>query len=204
MDNAPLLLGVLMILIGSGVQSAYWNNSQIINSGAYILIGVGLLLTTIGIVVWTIHQLLPVIRVSGSPPNGKKYGITIDSPSGADVVQVYKYLSVMGHYKRWPLDRTLWLFAIFDDSYHLVKKIEKTEGDQQTWSARCEVFETGAGGRLTYAVFAVGEDGDALIASYLRCGRAITDLRADAKWPAIGKLGPDFVLCAKREATLLH
>jgi hypothetical protein len=113
--------------------------------------------------------------------------VSIDRPQDGETVKV-PYL-VSGRCKKLPKGAKLWLFIIGGQGkatkYWAHREIE-VKGD--VWDAELHAAERDDGKKKRFAVFMVGEDGEALIHHYTLAGeavRAVPPASNDRDWPGI-------------------
>jgi hypothetical protein len=190
----PLLLGVLVILLGGGVDFWKLSASHVQGVGQYTILGVGIVLTVAGL----LTNVLDQIRRKDAEAyliDVARMGIEIDFPlRDGDTVQKLP-IKVSGRFRQWPKDRTLWLFTRREGLFRPHKLVER-EGEDR-WSVEYSSYSTHPR-RRTLVVFAVGKGGQAQIETYFRCCAIITNLRQTEPWPGMDTLGPDFQTCAER------
>lgn len=192
MKNAPLYLGVILVLVGAAGQIPYFN-VHLPNERGYIVIILGVLLLGLG-AFFAISDFRSRDGHAAKRLDVERYGIKIESPR-RPVIDRTEF-EITGKYGIWPPDsHRLWLITKRDDGiYSPHRPLEKD--DDHGWTVTYSTFRRNT--LRTVGVYLVGENGQALIETYFRCCEVIRKVKQDEPWPGIRSIGSDIVLCDQR------
>ncbi len=200
---APMLLclfGFVALALASVASVPQLGISTIDTYGRNILIVLGALVLAGGLLIGIANAFLPQSSRRISP---KKAGVDIEEP--AHNADTYVPFRVSGKCKSIPKGYQLWLFIIGGQGgLECSPQSEITPHDGRwTTDFRATFFERGH--KRRFAIFLVGEDGQALIQHYKTFGKALNQVepRTDRPWPPLTRLTSDIVRATEiREVTL--
>jgi hypothetical protein len=135
----------------------------------------------------------------------KQIDISIDQPGDGNSVVVP--CPVSGRCRKLPQGAKLWLFTIGGHGkgtrYWPQDEIE-VKGE--SWNTELRATNFSPGDKRRFTIFAVGEDGQALIHHYRVAGEAINAIepkRNDRPWPGLGALTSDMISATESRQVIL-
>jgi len=194
MKNAPLYLGVILVLVWAGGQIPYFK-VELPSERGYIIIVLGILLLSLG-AYFAISDFRSRNGSAAKRPDIERYGITIDSHYDRQILDQTEF-EITGKYRIWPSEtHQLWLITKRDGFYSPQQLLETVGGTDRVWAVKYSTFRRDTW--RTVGVYLVGENGQALIDTYFRCCAVIKKVNQHEPWSGIKLIGSDIVLCAER------
>jgi hypothetical protein len=132
-------------------------------------------------------------------PMRKWFGVSVHSPQ-SNTSQCAPIHVVLSMKKPLPTNAEMWIFTVRSQGktprYWPHQQLTLTD---QTWQGQVKASKVNPVANRLFAVFAVGEDGQALIRHYKAAGEAINKISSNkAEWPGIETLTSDIVQLTDR------
>ena len=199
-----LLFGIGALLLATGATGG-WPQVKVVVSEPlwrYFIAACGFILMFAAVVFAFVERT----SLKSKSIDKKKAGVSIDYPSEGDRVTVPS--AVTGKCKNPPKGTQLWLFMVPGEGkglrYYPQDQIRIR--DDHSWRAELRATTYKDGDRRRFAIFLVGENGQALIHHFKTAGDAINAIEPKSSvrpWPGISLLTSDIVQATDtREVTL--
>jgi len=161
----------------------------------------------VGLVLLSVAAILTFITMKGgrqSIPDKRRFGVSIKKPLHGAGVKLP--CEVTGKCKKLPKGLKLYLIVFRKDGESTLcwpqDQIDVPDGGGD-WETTLHARDAKVGETRTFAMFVVGEDGQALIEHYRVAGREKSAIANTIDYPAITKTTSDMVRCADREVRVV-